>query len=79
MKTKKTILNTGFLLAALYMPSMQAENPSCTMVQDNVTIYQSKRPDSRLFVSKAVDDEITRVSKTLKNAKLAMDVFKLPS
>ena len=39
--------------------------------KDNTSVYISKRPDNRLFVSRAVDEEIERICTMLKNKKLA--------
>ena len=69
IKTKK-ILGLSLFLSTFYLSEVQAESPAYA-VQDNTTVYQSKRPDSRLFVSQTVDNEIDRVSKMLKNKKLA--------
>ena len=67
---KKNILGLSLFLSTFYLSEVQAESPAYA-VQDNITVYQSKRPDSRLFVSQTVDNEIDRVSKMLKNKKLA--------
>lgn len=69
---------TGFvLIAALTMGSGTIEANSLALPSDNTVVnveqYKSQRPEKkdRLFVSKAIDDEIVRVKKLLKNPRLA--------
>lgn len=53
--------------------SSRTKKAAKTIVADNTQVYVSQRPkpESRLFVSKAVDDKIIAIKKVLKNPRLA--------
>jgi len=80
MKFKKVVI--GLCLSSLASISVNAitvfdNTDGIKLAQDNTTVlqdvYKTNRPASndRLFKSKAVENEIVRVKKLLKNAKLA--------
>ncbi|KAA6342331.1 hypothetical protein EZS27_009918 [termite gut metagenome] len=85
MKSKKNFMKAtwGILLLGLGLSTMNAAamNPSndLSLAQDNTYVaknippYQINRPEAskRLFTSKAVENEIVRIKKMLKNQKLA--------
>lgn len=71
MITLKNISGIGLLLSVFCFSETHAEAMTTYAVQDNTTVYQSKRPDSRLFVSQTVDNEIERITQMLTNKKLA--------
>ena len=79
---KKGILSLCVLSSTFFVSEVKASTSlpesNLTLVQDNTVIktpvnYKSNRPEKskRLFTSKAVENEIVRVKKLLKNAKLA--------
>ena len=77
---KKGILGLCFLGSGFYVNDVMALNPisanEIVAVQDNTNInkdYTSNRPaeSERLFKSQAVEKEIVRIKKLLKNQKLA--------
>ncbi|MFV0331533.1 MAG: glycoside hydrolase family 125 protein [Dysgonomonas sp.] len=77
---KKGILGLCLVGSTLCSNEIKASDilkSDITLVQDNTTIkadpYKSNRPavDKRLFTSKAVENEIVRIKKMLKNPKMA--------
>lgn len=77
---KKRILTICILSACLYTGETKAGTPTCekdvALVRDNTSItneYTSNRPivSERLFESSAVEKEIVRIKRSLKNKKLA--------
>ncbi len=75
---KKCYVNACAVVAALLLSGGVNASESIVLVKDNTTIntpaaYKSNRPavKERLFTSKAVESEIVRVKKLLKNPKLA--------
>lgn len=75
---KKCYVNACAVVAALLLSGGVNASESIALAKDNTTIntpaaYKSNRPavKERLFTSKAVESEIVRVKKLLKNPKLA--------
>lgn len=75
---KKCYVNACAVVAALLLSGGVNASESIVLAKDNTTIntpaaYKSNRPavKERLFTSKAVESEIVRVKKLLKNPKLA--------
>lgn len=73
MKTITKIACVGLVFAGCGMPMQAAMAYDTTIEADNTRIacYKSNRPENRLFVSKAVEQQIERVKKVLTNKRLA--------
>lgn len=70
---KKIAFAAGLCFVAVGALSAAETNKTLTLAADNTQTYVSQRPklEDRLFKSVAVENEIVRIKKMLKNARLA--------